>query len=121
MGIIITDGRRVWDGTIGGKMILWEEAAVLTGRFIKREKLAGHRFNLYLGKKRIRIPRWFPGIPVPHMHYQGKVYPMTKTQWSKYSSAVVKDLRVKMGKIKTVDLEGLATMATAIKIAKKRR
>lgn len=120
MGAIIVDGK-VWDGTRGLKMMLWKDSSLLISRFINKEKLIGQRLTLYQERTRIRIPKWFPGIPVPHLHYKGKVYPLTKPQWNRFSSMIIKDLTARMRKIKTVDLEGLGTVATAIDVAKARR
>jgi hypothetical protein len=120
MGGVIIEGK-VWDGTRGGDMMLWKESSVLITRFINKEKLVGQRLRLYQDKVRIRIPKPFPGIPVPHLHYKGKVYPLTRAQWNRFSKMIVKDLTARISKVRTVDLEGLSTMSTAISVAKGRR
>ena len=123
MGIIIVDGRRVisFDGTAGGDMILWKDSAALTAKFIQKEKLTGDRFRVFLGKERIRLPRWCLGMPEPHLHHRSMIYPITKAQWNRYSAGIVKDLKVRMGKIKTVDAKGLSAVSAALKAVKPRR
>jgi hypothetical protein len=115
MGVIIVDGWVV-DGTHGGRRGIWREFSALVGRFIEKEKLVPIRLRLMADKTSIKLPQRFPGIPEPHLHYQGKMYAMTQANWQQFSNMVVEDLKVQIGKIKTVNLDGLSAMSAVINI-----
>jgi hypothetical protein len=110
-------GRRwVVDGAFGGNRGIWKGVSALASRFIEQEKLVPIKLNLLANKTRIKLPHRFPGIPDPHLHYQGKVYAMTHANWRQFSTMVIEDLRAKMDKIKTVDLDRLSAMSAIINI-----
>ena len=101
-------------GPWGGDMTLWTREAFVIRRFITKEKLKPIPVDLRVGGSRVRIPPWFPGIPVPHLHFRGRCYRVTQAQWKRFSGAVIRNLKVRMGKIKSVRPEQLAAMADVI-------
>jgi hypothetical protein len=70
--------------------------------------------NLLKEKKSIPLPRPFPGIPNPHVHYKGRIYEVSQAQWRKFSGMVMKDLARKMGRIKTVRMDELAAYSEMV-------
>ncbi len=114
MGGIIFEGH-VENGISCEKRKLWKETSFLVDRFIAKEKLTDIKLRLYQDKIHIKIPPPFPGIPVPHLHRGGKVYQLSQRQWNRFSKMVVRDLKAKMSKIKSVDLEQLSALSAVIK------
>jgi hypothetical protein len=115
MGIIIVDGYVV-DGTHGGRRGIWRDFSALVSRFIEKEKLVPIRLRLFADNTRVKLPHRFPGIPEPHLHYQGKMYAMTQANWRQFSDMVIEDFRAQMGKIKSVDLDRLSVMSAVINV-----
>jgi len=115
MGGIIIDGYVV-DGTHGGRRGIWREVSSLVSRFIEKEKLVPVRLRLFADKTAIKLPPRFPGIPEPHLHYQGKMYAMTQANWRQFSDMVIEGFKAQLDKIKTVDLDGLSAMSAVINI-----
>jgi len=104
----------VVDGINGGRRGLWKETSTLVERFIAREKLDGYRLRLYQARTPIKLPPRFPGIPAPHLHQGGKVYPLNQEQWGRFTTAVIRDLRVRMNNIENVDLDKLSALSAVI-------
>jgi hypothetical protein len=102
----------IWER--GGKWMLWKDAVRIIDRFIKAEKLKPVRIGLWRENKRIPLQRPFPGIPVPHVHYGGRIYEVNATQWRKFSGMVMKDLATKLAKVKTVGMDELAAYSEMV-------
>jgi hypothetical protein len=60
------------------------------------------------------IPRPFPGVPVPHLHYKGELYLLTRQQWEVVSGKFMDDLRSKLGDAKSVSFEKVLELSDAI-------
>jgi hypothetical protein len=116
MGGVIIEGRRFIDGTAGGRRLMWKEFAVITRNFIRTEKLKPVKLSVLADKKPIRWPRPLGGIPVPHLHYGGKLYILPEVKWRKFSNRIVRDLKIRMGNIKNVDMDRLSAMSAVVNV-----
>lgn len=60
-------------------------------------------------------PRPYPGgLRIPHLHFKNDVYLLTEEQWREFSSTVLKDLRAKLGKTRTITFDQLVETNAAI-------
>jgi hypothetical protein len=59
---------------------------------------------------------WFKqgGIRVPHLHNKGEIYLLNKDQWNTFVSAVITDLKKRLGDAKTVNFGHLMELSEAI-------
>ena len=121
MGVIVTDGRFKWDGTNGGRLQLWKVNVSALSTLVSRYKLKPVTPRTVIsglqsgGRAAPRLPRFprfpFPGIPIPHIHYNAKIYPVNAAQWKQFSTGVKKNLQAKIGRMSTVKFEELAGLA----------
>ncbi len=119
MGVVVIDGRYLFDGTAGGKRLMWREFTAITRTFIRTERLKSVKLSVLVDKRPIRWPRHFPGIPVPHLHYGGRIYLMSEAKWRKFSSRVVRDLKNRMGRIRNVDMDRLGAISDVINLKRR--
>jgi hypothetical protein len=55
-----------------------------------------------------------PGIPVPHLHFKDKVYPLNAKQWKAFSIGLMAEFQVKIGKARTVSFDQLQKVSEAV-------
>lgn len=66
-------------------------------------------------KSDIINPRPFPGgLRIPHLHYKDEIFMLQEAQWRDFSGRVMKTLRSKMGRTRTVSFDQLVEVSSAI-------
>jgi len=116
-GIIIEGIPRLWPN--GREVLMWKYNAAITKKFISDQKLTPAKFKFLVDERPIVRRPPIPGIPAPHLHYAGKLYMISPAQWKKFSSLVMRDLRAKMGKIKSVDMDHLSALSAVVNVRKR--
>jgi hypothetical protein len=83
----------------------WDKSSVPLG-----ELIALHHF---VPKPGIINPNGgWPGGP--HLHYGGKIYPLTTQQWALVSSVILKEARAKLAKTKTIGFDAGVALGDVI-------
>ena len=123
MGGVIIDGRAIWDGTHGGRLAIWSAQVDIAKAIIAKHQLQPVEVKTQItgGLKPVRgtavkFPvRWpkvpFPGIPVPHLHYGGEIFPVSEGQWTQFADGVMKDIQTKLAGAKQVSPDALAALS----------
>lgn len=125
MGGVIIDARQlgsfefnkmiVIDGTNGGWRHLWADNIATIKSFINAAKLKPIETQLFLNKKEFRWPVNWPGIPVPHLHFNDNLYQLTEGQWKQFTGNVMKDLQGKLAKANNVGLDQLDALSGVVR------
>lgn len=115
----------------GGKWDIWASYNKLVADYAKRMKLEALRpdqlpavgapmdeIRLNISKEK-KVP-FFPPIPFPgglrfpHLHIEGKIYPLTQDQWKGFTKIMVDDLVGRLSKAQTINFEGLMEISESI-------
>lgn len=116
-----------WDGTNGGKMALWKAQAAVAKAVIAEYQLQPITVRTEVAgpavAARSAAAPWikkigFPGIPVPHLHYGGKIYPVTYAQWKQFSGGVIRDVQGRLaraGQVGLPELEALTGITAKVR------
>jgi hypothetical protein len=60
----------------------------------------------------IQLPEWVDGgMRVPHLHYNGDIYVLTKEQWKQFSGQILKGFSKKLADTSTVSFEQLMELS----------
>ena len=60
-------------------------------------------------------PRPFPGgLRFPHLHFEGRVYRLSREQWSEFSHTVVADLGARLQEARSVDFRELLEVEATV-------
>jgi hypothetical protein len=130
MGSVVIGGKVMWDGTHGGKLGIWKAKVDIAKAIIAKYQLQPIGVNTQItgglksarsvaAKSPVRWPKVpFPGVPDPHLHYGGKIYPVSEVQWRQFADGVMKDVQAKLAKssqVGPIELEVLSEMTANLK------
>lgn len=116
-------GKVIWDGINGGRRGIWKAQAEIAGSIVAKYQLKPVAVRteitgaagLAAGAATKRAILWpkrdFPGIPVPHLHFGGKIYPLSDVQWKQFADGVMKDVQTRLAGAGQVQVETLAALS----------
>lgn len=94
---------------------IWKNHAKVIEQFVKSEGLQPAKLKILVNEAPLRmLGKRFPGIPVPHLHIDGKIFELSGQQWNKFATQMNKDMAAKLADVKPVGLGHIAAISNAI-------
>lgn len=62
----------------------------------------------------LRVPPFPGGMRMPHLHFEGQIYPMTDKQWQAFSGLVLRRLQERLAGAKSISFSHLMEISEAI-------
>ncbi len=109
----------------GGRRDFWIVNAVNVERFINANKIkpisqealhmraASPEASEKMMGEELRVMWWwkYGGIRVPHLHFDGDIYLLNKTQWNAFSKEITKDFSKRLAEANSVNFGQLMELA----------
>jgi hypothetical protein len=97
-------------GEFGGNRLFFQDNINMIGEFIRENGIQQVDVGQMATEAKTSVKTFIDlgirgGIRTPHLHFNDKIYMLTKEQWTKLSAKIITDCKTKLSAVKEIGFE----------------